>query len=303
MNISLLPTVLAVFGTLSLLSADEIRLADGRVIEGEVISIPDSKDVDIRTRSGGMTAVIHLKAADIASVTYGQTAHQKLLAAFDAKRAALTKSGGTAEAWWALAEDGKALGENVAVRQIAQHVIELDSDWAPARALLGYVKQDGKWMKPTEAAVARGEVYFRGKWMQAAQRDGILAEEQRIAKDTADLAAKERETRSAELDLAKKEADLQAARAAAAAAAAPKVETIYNSTPGSSFVGSYYNSGWGGGYYGGAYPPVIVYPPVCRPPVYCPPVCPPPVAVPFGSNFSFGATGQSGNTRWGAVIR
>lgn len=308
MKTSLIPALLAITGILSTASADEIRLADGRVIEGEITSTPDSKDVDIRTRSGGMTAVIHLKAADIAKVTYGPTAHQQLLAAFDAHRAALTKSGGTAEQWWSLAEEAKSLGENVAVRQLAQKAIDADGDFAPARTALGFVKQDGKWMKPTEAAVARGEVYFRGKWMQAAQRDGILAEEDRIAKDTADIAAAERATRLAELDLAKKEAELQAAKAAAAAAAMPAPEVIYNSTPGSSFISSSYSSGWGGyfggGYPGGYYPPTVIYPPVCRPPVAYPPVCRPPIAAPnCGSNFFFGATGQSGNTQWGVGIR
>ena len=297
-------SLVALMGAASVAIGDEIRMADGRVIEGEITSAPESKDVDIKTRSGGMTAVIHLKAADITTITYGQTAHQKLLAAFDSKRAALTTSSGTAEQWWALAEEGRSLGENVAVRHIAQHVIELDGDWAPARALLGYVKQDGKWLKPAEAAIARGEVFFRGKWVPAAQRDGIVAEEQRIAKATADLTAQELETRAAELELAKKKAELDAARATAAAAAAPSVN-IYNTTvPGSSYVGATYSSGWGGNFVGGCYPPAVIYPPVCRPPVYCPPVWYP-MAVPYnsGSNFFFGATGQSNNTRWGVGIR
>ncbi len=287
------------------LSADEVTLADGRVIEGDITSSAELKDVDIRTRSGGMSAVIHLKAADITKVTYGQTAHQKLLAAFDAKRAALTAaSGSTAEQWWALAEQGRTLGENVAVRQIAQHVIELDGDWAAARTLLGFVKQDGKWMKPAEAAVARGEVFFRGKWVLAAQRDGVLADETRLEKDATERAAAERATRAAELELAKKAADVQAARAAAAAAAAPAPTVIYNSTPGASLVGGSYSSGWGGNFGGGYYPPAVVYPPMCRPPVCTSPVCAPPVcATPYGSSFFFGATGQSGNTQWGVALR
>lgn len=319
MKMSLIPLVVsslvALIGPASVALGDEIRMTDGRVIEGEITSTPEAKDVDIKTRSGGMTAVMHLKAADIAKITYGQTAQQKLLAAFDSKRAVLTTSGGTAEQWWTLAEEGRTLGENVAVRQIAQRVIELDGDWAPARVMLGFVKQDSKWMKPAEAAAARGEVYFRGKWMQAAQRDGIVAEEVRIAKATAELTAQELATRAAELELAKKKAEVDAAHAAAAAAAAPAVNIYNTTTPGSSYVGATYSSGWGGNFGGGYYPPVVIYPPLCRPPVYrppvyCPPVgCPPvgcpPIAVPHnsGSNFFFGATGQSNNTQWGVGIR
>ena len=233
--------------SLAPLHADEITLKDGRVIDGEVVSKPGDDQVEIRTRTGGMIAVLHVKAGEITGIHYGKTEQQKRQEAFDAKRAALTKSDGTADQWWALAEEAKALGENPVFRQLAQTAVAHDSDFAPARAALGQVKQDGKWMKPAEAAAARGEVFFRGKWVQAAEREGILAEEARVAQEAETNVAKDRAARLADLEVATKEAELRGAQAAARRAAepAPAPQVIYSTfTPYPTILRNPYV--WGG---------------------------------------------------------
>ena len=230
------------------LHADEITLKDGRVIDGEVLSKPNDEQVEIRTRTGGMIAVLHVKAGEITGIRYGKTAQQKRQEAFDAKCTALTKTDGTAGQWWVLAEEAKALGENPVFRQLAQKTIAHDSDFAPARAALGQVKQDGKWMKPAEAAAARGEVFFRGKWVQAAEREGVLAEESRVALEAEAKVAKDRAAHLADLEVATKEAALRTAQAEARRAAepAPAPQVIYSTyyTPYPTIIRNPYV--WGG---------------------------------------------------------
>ena len=51
------------------LGADEIRMRDGRVIDGEVRSEAGSTEVTVVTRVGGMNATLHLKAADVLFVS------------------------------------------------------------------------------------------------------------------------------------------------------------------------------------------------------------------------------------------
>jgi len=231
----------------AVLHADEITLKDGRVIDGEVLSPAGIDQVEIRTRTGGMVAVLHVKAGEIAGIRYGKTEQQKRQEAFDVKRAALAKSDGTAEQWWALAEEAKSLGEHPVFRQLTQTTIAHDTDFAPARAALGQIKQDGKWMKPAEAAAARGEVFFRGKWVQATEREGILNEEARVAKEVETKADKDRAARLADIELATKEAELRSAQAEARRAAepAPPAQVIYSTyTPYPTIIRNPYV--WGG---------------------------------------------------------
>ena len=276
--------------TTTVLRADEITLKDGRVIDGEVLSKPGEDKVEIRTRTGGMVAVLHVKVGEISGIQYGKTEQQKLQEAFDAKRAALTKTDGTAEQWWALAEEAKALGENPVFRQLAQAAIAHDGDFAPARAALGQVKQDGKWMKPAEAAAARGEVFFRGKWVQAAEREGILAEEVRVAQEADAKVAKDRAAHMADLEVATKEAELRAAQAAARRAAepAPAAQFIYSSyTPYPTILRNPYV--WGGcttPYVGGSHQPDIA--------TGCPT---------WGGGLHVQANGQGNGFNWGINYR
>lgn len=272
------------------LGADEIRMRDGRVIDGEVKSEAGSSVVTVVTRAGGMSATLHLKAADVLAISYGKSDQQKRIDAFEGKRSKLEADPATsADAWWRLAEEAKGLGENVAFREIANRVLDVDADHPQARQALGYVLQDRRWMKPAEAAVARGEVHFRGKWVPAAQRDAVLAEEQRVQAEAEAKAAAAREQRLAELEVARKEADLRAAQRAAEPVP-PTV--IYNTTytPVPSIIyGRYYGGSWGGP--GCVRPPLVVGPqPDCRLPV-------------GGSGLQVQAAGQGNGYAWGLQYR
>jgi membrane protein involved in colicin uptake len=204
------------------LSGDEIRLKDGRTVEGEITSAPGASEVTIVAHAGGMDATLHFKANEIAKTTYGDTPNQVKFKAFIAKRTKAEKDPTTsAAALWTLAEEARVLGETAAVRPLAKAVIAKDPDHAQARQVLGFVKQDGKWMKPAEAALARGEVLFRNQWMPPAQRDAILAEEKRAAAEAEAKAAKEREAKIANAAVAEARAKAEKAQAEADAANAP----------------------------------------------------------------------------------
>ena len=199
---------------LGLLAADEITLVDGRTLEGELTSEPGAAEVVLKTSSGGMVAMQRFPAAQVRSIFHGQTPLQAAVATLDARRKTLG-TGGDATAWWRLAEDYRAQGEAAQGKRCAQVVIERDPDHEAARALLGWVRYDGRWLRPTEAAVARGQVLFRGRWVMPAERDAVLAEEARVAAE----AQARREQRRAE-DRADAVVRRERAEAAAAEAAA-----------------------------------------------------------------------------------
>ena len=183
----------------SVLAADEIHLADGRVLEGEVRT--QGATATIRARVAGMNAEIQVPAGEISRVVPGPTKTEQARQAFFSKRAALTDADQRlpqpAAVWWALAQEAKAADEPKAMRECARVVIERDPDHVQARALLGQVRQDGRWMTPDEAAIARGEVWFRGRWTAIAVRDAILAEEARASAEATERLAQRRAERAA----------------------------------------------------------------------------------------------------------
>lgn len=162
------------------LLADEITLQDGRVLEGDLLSEPGATEVVLRFRSGTMVAIQRFKADQVQSERRGLTPRQAALAALDARQAALGEAG-EATAWWDLATAYRAQGEGAQAKACAQAVVARDPDHAEARALLGWVRHEDRWLRPAEAALARGDVWFRGRWTPVAERDAVLAEEARAA--------------------------------------------------------------------------------------------------------------------------
>ena len=286
----LVATVAVIFAPVSA-NADEVRLRDGRLIEGEVTSPTGASEVVVVTRAGGMSATLHLKAADVLKITFGKSKQQQSLEAFQAKRSkAEADPATTADQLWRIAESAKALGENIAFRELAQAVLDKDGDHLAARQALGYVLQDRRWMKPAEAALARGEVFFRGRWIPSAQRDAVLAEERRAVDEAEAKATRAREARLAQIELEKKEAELRAAQIAAQPAPPTIIYGSYSQVPSIYTSGTYWNNGyWGGGCHrpGGFRRPVTGGPVV--------PTCPPPL--------HFSANGQGNGVNWSLNYR
>ncbi|MCA9322164.1 MAG: hypothetical protein KDB53_15590, partial [Planctomycetes bacterium] len=61
----------------------------------------------------------------------------------------------------------------------AQAIVDLDPDCEDARAMLGQVSVDGRWMREAAAKSARGEVKIGGVWYPAAEAERRLASRRR----------------------------------------------------------------------------------------------------------------------------
>ncbi len=165
--------------------ADVVKLDDGREIEGEILSAPDAAVIEVRVTIGGLTGVQRFEAKHVVSISHGPSPRQQAIAAINAKRVALAGSdgGGSADEWWALASDARKSGDPMLAKDLAAIVVERDRQHPEARKLLGQVKQNGVWMRPREAAAARGELYFRGRWTSWTEKETILASEERARQE------------------------------------------------------------------------------------------------------------------------
>lgn len=276
----LIPVLLCAAWAGASLPGDELYLADGRVIEGEIISAADADIVDIRVGSAGLVAIQHFPRTKVLRVVHRVSARQSAIADLQHQIDELNaKPGVSAADWWTLARKFQDRGEQATARDLATRVIAIDRQHADARKLLGMVRHQGVWMRANEIATARGEVFFRGSWVTWAQQEDALAEESRRREEQLAL-RKER-------DEQRRQARLAAAAAAESSAAMQEtyVSGYYRSPYYNAYSGYGYRSGfgygYGGGYYGG-YP----YHPIARP--YCPP----------RTSWHIGATGGGSNHAW-----
>lgn len=177
------------------LHCDEIHLADGRVVEGDLTKASDG-GWDLRQTQGSMSVVIRLKASDVVRVVPGLTANQKMLAEVRSLRAKLADLG-SAEDWWTLVQRARSAGDLTLARELAGQALDRDRRHEGARRFLGYTLESGVWMRPHEAAAARGEVFHNGRWMawseredliaaETARRAAVMAEAERLAKERAE---------------------------------------------------------------------------------------------------------------------
>ncbi|GDY12696.1 hypothetical protein LBMAG53_15740 [Planctomycetota bacterium] len=192
-TLPLASAVLALF--CAQLTCDEIHLADGRVVEGELARAADG-GWDLRQTQGSMSVVMRLKASDVVLVVPGPTANQKALTEVRSLRAKLADLG-SAEDWWNLVQRARAAGDLTLGRELASQVLDRDRRHDGARRFLGYTLESGVWMRPHEAAAARGEVFHNGRWMawseredliaaETARRAAVVAEAERLAKERAE---------------------------------------------------------------------------------------------------------------------
>jgi hypothetical protein len=279
----LIPVLLFAAWSGASLPGDELYLADGRVIEGEIISAADADMVDIRVGSAGLVAIQHFPRAKVLRVVHRVSARQTAIADLQHQIDELSaKPGASAADWWTLARKFQDRGEQATARDLATRVITIDRHHADARKLLGMVRHQGVWMRANEIATARGEVFFRGAWVSWAQQEDTLADEA--------------QRRGEQLALRKERDEQRRQSRLAAAAAAESSAALQETYTGGYYRSPYYNGytggfggigygfshgGYGGGYYGG-YP----YYPIARP--YCPP----------RSIWHIGATGGGNNHAW-----
>ncbi len=251
--------------------ADDVHLLDGRVLEGEIVSAPDEDPVRLRRGSGTLIVVQHIPRDQVAEVVFGTNERQLAVAALQTERAALAAlpDGGDAQAWWALAERARDLGDPGLARELAIEVVARDRGHADARRLMGMTLVRGVWMRANEASVATGQILHQGRWMTWNERQAAIADQERRA----GLAAARREAAD----------DRRAARAAARASTQLPYGPI--STPAYSYGG--YGYGFDNPY---RRQPTIVTWPGCQ------------VgsghASSYGSGLTVAGSGSSGSSSW-----
>jgi hypothetical protein len=194
------------------LAADELHLRDGRVVEGDVSPATQPGMLDVVVGAQGFTATLHIAAAEVREHRRGDTPRQARVRLLDAERARLGSHGGDAATWWRLAEGYRREDLALPAKHCARQVVQRAPDHAEARAYLGQVRHEGRWMTMAAAAAARGEVFFRGRWMPAAARDAILADEAATVAREAEAQRLRHEQALARLEEARRRAEIDALR-------------------------------------------------------------------------------------------
>lgn len=135
--------------------ADEVLLTNGGKLEGKATRVGDR--VVVETTGGTM----RLDAKEVKSITVAPTKddlYRERVAAAAPKDAA----GHLAMADWC-----KSQGLGALETKHLRTVVELDPDHEAARARLGYVRYDGRWLTDDEYHRARGFVKVAGEWVSA----------------------------------------------------------------------------------------------------------------------------------------
>jgi len=201
---------IAVFSLLaSVAHADRVHLVSGAVIEGKVTRAGDRVLIEIESGQLG------IPKDQVARIDPGSSPVQQ----FEERRAQLQPR--DVPGRLALANYCRDHGMTAREQQLLREVIALSPDHAEARARLGYVRQDQRWVEREQSLRAQGLVQHEGRWLT---REQVLEIERlRAAAETAaherDKARAEAETARAELETRKQEAS--AAETASAAPSAP----------------------------------------------------------------------------------
>jgi len=161
------PWALAVLAIAIILSAaapgaaDVIELSGGRQITGEVQSRQGGL-VHILTADG---QVIGVAEDDVVSITPTESIQTQF------ERMVQELPPDDADAWYDAALWCKAHSCPDGATEMGERAIAIDPDHAWARALLGYVRHEGQWMRLAEKMQARGFVRHEGRWVspQAAE--------------------------------------------------------------------------------------------------------------------------------------
>ena len=167
--------LLAAFGTWA--AADVVVTTDDRVLAGRVEVVTADDGTPVRLRVHTAAGPVEVPAAAVAHRVADPV---ELKPVFRARRDAIGEArAATAAALVALGRWGRAAGLDLEARACFDDVVAVAPDHPEARAALGHVRHQGRWMTEGEAMRAKGFVLYDGRWMLPAER--ALYERRRAA--------------------------------------------------------------------------------------------------------------------------
>jgi hypothetical protein len=234
-------TLLLTLACASTALADEILLRNGHKITG--IQREERDRIVVETGYG----TVSFPRDEVVSVTKGQTA----LHAWPVRFAEIEKSTNASD-FTKLAAWAKENSLPRYVGPMMRRALELDPENAEARAALGYVRRDGRWLSQDEQKKQQGRVNEGGRWVHPLEKE--LAERRRLESESRKIDREtERRAKDETRRRAREDRELQAQITAAVNA-----PTAYEPHMGYGYYGhSPYGYGWGG-YWGGAYDIMMV---------------------------------------------
>jgi hypothetical protein len=178
----------------SIASADEVLLVDGGRMTGKTQRVGD--EVVVTTPH----SEVRVKAEKVKSIVPGRTVWDDYA---DKAKAADPKD---AAAHVALGDWSRDHDLGVEARKHWNAALAIDADQADARARLGFVRYDGRWMDDDEYHRARGFVKAGGEWItveesrrrdaEKIQREAQRKHEKTIRDAVAKMASMKRRTRN-----------------------------------------------------------------------------------------------------------
>ncbi len=180
-HLSILATIAAVLCWPYCSRADVFVLKSGGQVEGEVVAAPDGpkQTTRVHTSSGGDVTLDNSQIDRIIPQGAAEKEYEQLR----------PTAPDTVDGQWKMAEWCK---DHMLMEQRKVHlerVIALDPDHKQARAALGYMHVDGRWLRQDEAMRRKGYVFYKGQWMlpqevelQERRRKEELAETQWFGK-------------------------------------------------------------------------------------------------------------------------
>ncbi|TVR41783.1 MAG: hypothetical protein EA402_12640 [Planctomycetota bacterium] len=158
-------------------AGDELKLQDGRQLEGTILSDDNANPVRIRVQQGSMQAVLSIPLEQISEIRRGpsqrQLALQELASAHqDFDRSPFPHH----SAWWELIQRWSELGDRIAYREAVRDFLDHFPDHEEARAALGQRRHQGEWMTEAEVKLAQGLVRHQGAWRSSEEIAFLEAE-------------------------------------------------------------------------------------------------------------------------------
>jgi hypothetical protein len=164
--------------------ADTVVLTDGRQVSGRTSEEGDS--IVVQQKFGE----VRFPKALVAKIVKEDDLYSQL------ERKQKDLANGTADDRYTLGVWCREKGLDAEARSAFLSVLRLDPDHTGARAGLGYVRQDGRWLTEDDLMKAKGLVKFDGRWMEPAEKVRLEADQAKkraLAREAAKKAEDERE--------------------------------------------------------------------------------------------------------------